>query len=191
MCSRELQKRRDSLFHARGVPESKYFASCVFYQLPKFSCSSLSRAAMVRGIVLCKMVMVSRLTVILAVLSARTSAFHVPAASRSVLPSSSNKMMQSSSCIAPRGHRQRSSSQLEAKKKKKSALKGPASDALAQIELLEALEAEMEGVMCEAVPHSLPSVAPSPSLPRLRSHTHPHARTVAPLARPLPFVLHN
>lgn len=116
-----------------------------------------------RAVVLFKMAMVSRLTVMLVALGARASAFHIPAVSRSVLPSSSNKMIQGSatSCVASRGHRQRSCWQLEAKKKKKSALKGPASDALAQLELLEALEAEMEGV---CLSHSLPCVGNSVSV---------------------------
>eukprot|EP00752_Nemacystus_decipiens_P018281 g16401.t1 len=111
---------------------------------------------MAKGVVLCKMGVVVRLTVILTALGARTSAFHIPAVSRSVSPSTSNKMVQSSSCVTSRGHRRRSCSQLEAKKKKKSALKGPASDALAQLELLEALEAEMEGEDVQAAAVAAP-----------------------------------
>lgn len=138
-----------------------------------------------------------RLTVALMALGARTSAFHVPAVSRNVLPSSSNKMMQGqgSSCVASRGpgHRQRSCSQLEAKKKKKSALKGPASDALAQLELLEALEAEMQGVcVCFLCLHLAPAqhalqvfpLSPSPPLPPPLYR----ARAVEPLGS-LPFGL--
>ena len=142
-----------------------------------------------RSVVLNKMVMVSRLAVILTALGTRTWGFHIPAVSRTVLPSSSNKITQGSSCVASRGHRQRSCSQLEAKKKKKSALKGPASDALAQLELLEALEAEMEGAYVG--PSSLLcSLSGSPSLPHPPIYPPaPRARTVTSLARRVPFAV--
>lgn len=138
------------------VPGCVAITARCFFSSVFSSMSASSLAAMARGVVLLKMSMVLRLSVILTILGARTSAFHAPVVSRSILPPSSNKMlinkmMQGSSCVASRGHRQRSCSKLQAKKKKKSALKGPASDALAQLELLEALEAEMEGV-CWCLP---------------------------------------